>query len=357
MTATRKAIEKAGRELLKYHNVIGYSNNLQKRIRKGVVVDEDVVRVYVTRKIPVSELKPSEIIPREIDVEGVKLKTDVVEIGRVKKLAGYTQRYRPAPCGVSTSRLDEASAGTIGWYFVDEDGNVYVASNNHVWAKENQGSRGDILIQPGRLDGGNEYDQIAILYDFIPIQWTGVNKVDVAIAQPVDISNVYMSIMELGGITGVVREDPGAIGVKKVGRTTGYTTGSLIDWDATINVEYDNGVALFTDVFLATGSNIAKPGDSGSPVLDDRGRFMGLVFAGNDDASLLVGCKTTNIETELSSRVNKRIYTLVANSSPPFRRETEVQVVYPPVFWTILVSSILMITLISTYETIQSGWD
>ena len=40
----KDVIKKYGKELLKYPNVIGYSNVPQKRIRRGKVVDEIVLR-------------------------------------------------------------------------------------------------------------------------------------------------------------------------------------------------------------------------------------------------------------------------------------------------------------------------
>ncbi|RLC36750.1 hypothetical protein DRH29_03860 [candidate division Kazan bacterium] len=328
-TKIREVIEKHGKDLLKYPNVIGFSNLPQKRIRRGKVVDELVLRVYVTRKVPEHLLRKDEVIPKEI--EGVR--TDVVEIGRIKKLQGYRERYRPAPCGVSTSRADQNAAGTIGWFMVDEDGNIYLLSNNHVWANENNASQGDPLIQPGLLDGGDpEQDIIAELYDWINIDFTGnPNTVDAALATPIDLSQVYMSIMEIGGITG--KGDP-ALNViaKKVGRSTGYSEGTIIDVNATLNVEYDSGTALFQDVFIVQSDNvIVQPGDSGSPILDGEGRFIGLLFAGNEEGTTFVGCKASNIEAEFQNKLGKKIWILLANAYPPFHKEVvyEVQKVYP----------------------------
>ena len=322
----REVIEKHGKELLKYPNVIGFSNLPQKRIRRGKVVDELVLRVYVTRKVPEHLLRKDEIIPKEI--EGVK--TDVVEIGRIRKLQGFRERYRPTPAGVSTSRADQTAAGTIGWFMVDEDGNIYLLSNNHVWANENNAAQGDKIVQPGLLDGGDpENDVIAELYDWIDIDFTGnPNTVDVALATPIDLSQVYTSIMELGGITG--KADPVQGGkAKKVGRSTGYTEGIITDVSATLNVEYDSGTALFQDVFIVEGENIVQAGDSGSPVLDENNKFLGLLFAGNDEGTVLIACKASNIETAFQSKLGKKIWILLANAYPPFRTEVQVQKVYP----------------------------
>ncbi len=326
----KKIIEKHG--IMKYPNVIGYSNRLQYKIRKGAVLPVKSIRIYVVRKVPESMLRKDEIIPKELD----GIPTDIVEIGRLKKLQGYREKYRPAPCGVSTSRLDENAAGTIGWWVIDEDGNLYLISNNHVWAKENQGQQGDKIVQPGILDGGSEDDVIAELYDFIPLDFseTGANHVDVALATPLDMSKLYVSIMELGGVTG--KRDPVLNEIVcKVGRSTGKTCGEVIDDSATVNVDYASGTALFEDVFLVqSAEKIVENGDSGSPVLSENGEFLGLLFAGNDEGTLFVACKQSCIESELQTKLAKKIWILVANSYPPFKKETVfvTQEVYPPAY-------------------------
>jgi hypothetical protein len=351
----RRAVERAN--ILKYPNVVGYSNKLMPRIRRGIVVpEEQCVRVYVTRKLPESQLKPSEIIPKALKLEdGREVCTDVVEIGRIRKIQlDPKQRWRPSPAGVSTGRVDENSAGTIGWFLVDENGEVYAVSNNHVWAKENLGSQGDKLVQPGRLDGGDpERDVLFELLDFIPISFTGgFNRVDVAVARVLDFSNVYTSILNIGGISG--KRVPG-VGetITKMGRSTGLTKGTVTDDSATLQVEYDTGTATFTDVIVAQGSGIIRAGDSGSPVLTSSGEFAGLVFAGNDEGSVLVACKYTNVESELTSKMGRKIRVLLANSYPPFLREREVQVVYKDILPSLLVFGVTSLAMVSIYDSLR----
>lgn len=353
----RRAVERAN--ILKYPNVVGYSNKLMPRIRRGVVVpEEQCIRVYVTRKLPESQLRPSEIIPKKIKLEdGREVCTDVVEIGVIRALQQLDpkQRWRPSPAGVSTSRADENAAGTIGWFVVDEDGGVYAISNNHVWAKENLGSPGDKLLQPGRLDGGDPYkDALFELLDFVPIDFAGgYNRVDVAVARVLDFSNVYTSILSVGGVTG--KRVPG-VGetATKMGRTTGLTTGTVIDDSATLIVAYGRGNAVFTDVIVVQGDNVVvQGGDSGSPLLTSRREFAGLVFAGGDNGKTLVACKYTNIESELTSRMGRKIRTLIANSYPPFFREREVQVVYKDILPSLLMFGMTMLTMVSIYDALR----
>jgi len=334
--------------LLKYPNVVGYSNQLMPKIVKGQKTDVKAIRIYVKKKLPKNMLKPDEIIPEEI--EGVK--TDVVEIGELRALQ-YKDKYRPSPAGVSTSRLDENASGTIGWYLIDPDGILYVISNNHVWAKENKGAKGDPLVQPGVLDGGSDKDVLFHLLDFIPIDFSGgYNYVDVAIATIDDLSNIYTAVPVVGGVIGA--RDPNLDEViVKIGRSTGLTQGSVIDTSATVSITYSSGSAVFTNVFIAKGSGIIKAGDSGSPVLSTDKRFLGLAFAGSDDSSTLVGCKQSLILQYLGQRLNKTLHILTANSPDPFRTT----VVYVPMQYpyTGVISMSLLIVpitalLYSIYE-------
>ena len=321
---SKEAIKKKLKEIeiFRYPNVVGYSEQIHKRIRKGQIVDEDVIRIYVENKVEETALKPSEVIPKSITIDGKEYRTDVVKIGKVKKADSLDpkQKWRPAPTGVSTGRADERSAGTVGWYMVDEDGNIYAISNNHVWAKENLGKQGDPLVQPSTLDGGDpSTDVVYLLYDFVPISFTSSNTVDVAIATITSFQNVYMSILNVGGIAG--KRIP-AVGeqASKMGRSSGLTTGNVFDTSATLQVQYDSGTATFEDVIVINGNNIVQAGDSGSPVFTSQNEFIGLLFAGSDDNSNLIACKYTNIEQQLSTKLNKKIHVLIANSYPPFFR-------------------------------------
>ena len=67
-------------ELLGYPNVVGVATGI--RTRNGKPSGERSLVVYVTRKVPESDLGEGDVLPRE--VEGVPV--DVVEAGRVEPL-------------------------------------------------------------------------------------------------------------------------------------------------------------------------------------------------------------------------------------------------------------------------------
>ncbi|MHC4356499.1 MAG: Nal1-like putative serine protease, partial [Planctomycetota bacterium] len=202
---------------------------------------------------------------------------------------------RPVPIGVSTGHAD-ITAGTIGCRVTDGV-NVYALSNNHVYANENlanAGLNGDPVLQPGPYDGGaSPADYLGMLYDFVPIDFSGGdNVVDAAIASTTTdlLGNATLSD-GYGTPKSTTAEATINQKVKKYGRTTGQTKGQVYAINATVNVGYDSGVARFVNQIIITPGNFSAGGDSGSLVVvdDKKGRNegpdhlrpVGLLFAGS----------------------------------------------------------------------------
>ncbi len=303
-----------GEVLLQKSNVV--ATGVGYKFTRGERTDTLCVVCSVERKLALSELKQSERIPPEID----GLPTDVVETGPIRALQSTTDRFRPAPGGVSIGHRD-ITAGTLGCV-VYRDGQPYILSNNHVLANSNAASIGDPILQPGPYDGGKlPDDRIAVLSDFVAIEfegepsgcgvagnvvgvlnklaeWSGsdtrlqavrvqaaANKVDAAIARPLRDEDLNKEILHIGAVEGVGRGELG-MAVKKCGRTTGFTQGEIQQIDVTVKVQYGGGrVALFTDQLMAGA--MSQGGDSGSAVLDDSNRLVGLLFAGSDNSTII----------------------------------------------------------------------
>ena len=281
----------------------------------GKITDEPCVVVSVTKKMPEAQLSPADIVPKKLG----EVRTDVQETGVIRALQGHTDRWRPAPGGVSIGHVD-ITAGTLGC-LVTRDGELFILSNNHVLANSNAARKGDPIIQPGRYDGGTLDDQIATLEDFVPLNFgtspptcsmaTGVesflnwlakslgsshrvvafqevperNLVDAAIARPLSDDLVEKRIFEIGVPKGSRNATLGTK-VKKSGRTTGFTTGRIIQIDVTSRVKYGEGqTAVFEDQLMA--GPMSQGGDSGSAVLDEDDFVVGLLFAGSDATTLI----------------------------------------------------------------------
>lgn len=113
----------------------------------------------------------------------------------------------------------------------------------------------------------------------VPPPLSSFNQVDAAIADPLSPYLVSPDILDVGPVTGVKTAAAG-LPVRKSGRTTGLTTGTVLVTGATVMVTYAGlGVARFRNQIVTT--RMAGAGDSGSLLLDDANRAVGLLFAGS----------------------------------------------------------------------------
>lgn len=220
-------------------------------------------------------------------IEGVKTRVDVV--GEVRAM-GYTGTYRPVPGGVSVGNANECAAGTIGCQVI-KGGVRYALSNNHVFARENAASIGERINQPGRYDAKPkcaQTGQIGTLADYEPIVFStsANNVIDAAIAgYSSGISTTCSMVKNLYTPSSTVVSPSVGLAVKKVGRTSGLTTGTIAGINVTLNVGYSSGTARFVNQIYVASSFI-RSGDSGSLMVTQSGNNpVGLNFAGGGGTS------------------------------------------------------------------------
>ncbi len=314
VTTVRGILSERSTELLGCANVV--ATGVGYKMVDGKLTDIPSIICSVVHKLPASSLSSRNLIPAEIG--GVP--TDVVATGIIRAFQAPTERFRPAPGGVSVGHKD-ITAGTLGCW-VRRNGEWMILSNNHVLANINAAKIGDAILQPGSYDGGkNPDDQIATLEDFISITLqelpsdcdiagnlvavlnalSGIvgsdtrlkavriraieNLVDAAIARPLRQEDVRPEILNIGAIKGTASAVLG-MPLKKTGRTTNYTEGQVTQVDVTANVSYgENRTALFTDQIMAGA--ISQPGDSGSAILNNNDELVGLLFAGSDTTTII----------------------------------------------------------------------
>lgn len=262
------------------------------KICNGEATKEIVLRVYVDKKRPKSKLKNA--VPSKVSVPEIgACNTDVLEIGKVE-VETFTSRQRPAQPGVGVGHFG-ITVGTFGCLVKKRGtkGPIYILSNSHVLAKSGTGSIGDEIIQPGRRDGGSRpADNLAKLEQWIPFQFSASgypNLVDAAIAK-VRKRSVRPEIRIIGrapvGVSNAIRR---GMRVQKVGRTTDYTTGVVTDINYRLFLRYPKpggsvGRVGLKDQILCT--RYTAGGDSGSAVLNNNGRVVGLHFAGSPSTSI-----------------------------------------------------------------------
>jgi len=248
-----------------------------------------------------------------------------------------TARQQTIAAGISVGS-ENITAGTVTGKFLDlTDGQIVVVSNRHVF----EGTPAKTaVVQPGPYDGGRKpQDQIGvvkrlvewekreelpwwkkiicILLGWLLEEWCmGVKipeNLDAAVStfQPTDTQRTLESgvYMDDGSIMKIKNTHPGdnILGKKvwKAGRTTGVTTGVVVDDEAMVKVWYGDKWRLYDDVVIVEG--LSRGGDSGSPVFlmtgdtpSQNDAICGILFAGSDVT--WVHCKYKYLEDTLKVR-------------------------------------------------------
>jgi hypothetical protein len=315
LETARTLLKDVRHDLLKRANVVAVGVGY--KITEGKQTDELALICSVDSKKAAQFLTSKDVIPSTIQ----NVPTDVNPTGIIRALVDPTGRFRPAPGGVSTGHVN-ITAGTLGC-IVKKNDKIYILSNNHVLANSNDANIGDPILQPGPYDGGQlAQDQIAQLSEFVPIEFeesgadpcgladavakllnglaailgsktrlfskriTAVeNLVDCAIAEPLNPDDVKHEILEIGAINGTAEATLG-MPLQKMGRTTNHTTGTVLQIDVTVRVNYgSNKNATFVDQIMAGA--LSQGGDSGSAVLNDHKQLVGLLYAGSDTSTII----------------------------------------------------------------------
>lgn len=318
MHRVERALKRYHRELFSLPNVVGVGKGY-KEVR-GKITDTPALIVMVEKKLPEEELRRQDRIPRLLD----KAATDVWEVGQIR-LLGRTDYQRPAQPGVSIGHY-KITAGTFGAVVKDRStGEPLILSNNHILAnisngRDGRAAIGDPILQPGPYDGGTMDQIIGHLLRFVPLisdyqeplcsqalyferllnnllhlikpryrlflrkATEAANIVDAAVARPIRPEDINPEILGLGPITGIAEAEIG-MAVVKSGRSSGITRASVKVLQASVQVILEEGLKGFFTDQIVTGP-LAQPGDSGSLVLDNSGRAVGLLFAGSNQSTV-----------------------------------------------------------------------
>src|SRR5262249_10216504 len=138
------------------------------------------------------------------------------------------------------------------------------------------------IIQPGKFDGGTADDLVAEL-----VRVVLNSTVDAAIAQPLGQRPLFKEVLELGIVEA---SGTGTLGmaVRKSGRSSGVTFGTIADISADLDVDgYPDGTRHFVNQIVIEGNGPESiPGDSGSVWVDDNNLVIGLNFAGSDNRAI-----------------------------------------------------------------------
>ena len=235
-----------------------------------------------TRSPPEIGGHPTDVIERRFQLHALVVEeADVV-------LHADARAYDPLVGGVSIGPCRSPSgrvlAGTLGCIVFDTaTGRPMLLGNFHVLAVDTGAKVGDAMAQPSRLDGGAcATSAVGTL-----ARWSLGGSVDCAVAWATQ-RGVACQVAGVGALAGTA---PAAVGtpVRKRGRTTGLTFGTVDTVDLTLTLDYGGGIGNRTltrqvGIRPDTGSSprFGAPGDSGSVVVDGSNRVVGLYFAGFD---------------------------------------------------------------------------
>ncbi|WP_333595207.1 hypothetical protein [Anaerospora hongkongensis] len=318
----KRGIPPLFQELSENDNIIGIGEG-HKWIR-GENTGQKATVVLVRKKLGKDNLLRGSIIPQRLN----NRPTDVIEVGDIRLYNDRTGMMRPARPGISIGHY-KVSAGTLGAIVKDRlTGETLILSNNHVLANSSDGTddraaAGDIILQPGSIDGSSDPSEATIGYleRFIPLnrrvaasqcpiaklfettlnkciaifrpnyqikvlrENDAVNVVDCAVARPVSEAVVTDEILGFGKVAGIKEPEIG-MEIKKSGRSSGITSSFILATDVTVRVDVGNKeYGIFTDQILAGPMSV--PGDSGSLILTEDNHAVGLLFAGSEKVTML----------------------------------------------------------------------
>ncbi|KLU74524.1 hypothetical protein [Clostridium botulinum] len=253
------------------------------KIKNGFITNKKCIKVFVSKKVPLSNLYEHEVIPKFFKC----IETDVVESGEFSA-AEFTGKVRPVIGGYSIGVSNVRGVGSLGC-LVTDGRYKYILSNNHVIADLNKIPIGTPIIQPGFDDGGKpSTDIVALLSKYIPLKTEGIitsptNYTDCAIAKLINESIASPKIAIVGAPEGTMIPIIDK-GVRKVGRSTEMTTGRITDIDGTFHIRFDSKRVFFEEQIVTT--YMCEDGDSGSILLYENNYAVGLLMASGKSHSI-----------------------------------------------------------------------
>ncbi len=292
-------------ELLARPGIVGV--DIGEKVSGGQNTGQASILVFVEQKKPVEALPPGEVIPREVDGVKTDVQELVIELQSVRQLLvtdrqidaaaypvlaggismGPARRVRLEPPEVETPG-EYVFVGTLGAMVRDRTTGATMAMTNfHVACVNEEWTVGDRIVQPSRVDGGDVTSQ-----QFGSLSRAVLSEnTDGAVILVDGAKRWDGEVVGIGAVAGsavATRE----MAVQKRGRTTEHTFGTVASTEATLSLDYGDGlgtrtlrsqVRITTDT--ARSERFSEGGDSGSVVMDLDRNVVGLLFAGSTDGS------------------------------------------------------------------------
>ncbi|MGL5244124.1 MAG: trypsin-like peptidase domain-containing protein [Sarcina sp.] len=278
---------------------------------KGLDTKTPCLIVYVKKKLPKNKLTKHNLIPSNF----LGITTDVVENVKFKiststppktKQGFYPRllfRKRPLTGGYSIGNIKSKSSGTLGGIVFDNrDETPYILSNNHVLSDESRFPLGSYILQPSAgILGAFTFNSVARLSKVVNLNYIGDNALkkissknpvqkkysnimDVALAEVKPKVSYSKEVFRVGAINGTSSVKVGDR-IQKVGAFSGYTRGTVLSLHFTVVMDMRYGNSIFINQINTT--SMSEEGDSGSLVLNENNKVIGLLIGGSDGTSVI----------------------------------------------------------------------
>ena len=214
--------------------------------------------------------------------------------------AGPNHQTTNTHFGVSGGNVKDISAlfccsGTLGSLLTDGNGSFFILSNNHVLARSDAAALGEAISEPGLVDNQCRIPPIVANLTSFPLLSSNVDaaiaKLGAVNGQPTMDTTGF--IEDIGTISATPVLPTLNMAVKKSGRTTGLTTGSVTSFNTNVRVQYQarcgqgrKFTISFTDQVVVAPGNFSAGGDSGSLILTTNNQPVGLLFAGSSTTTI-----------------------------------------------------------------------
>ena len=192
---------------------------------------------------------------------------------------------------------------------------------------DNTFSIGDRMVQPSRIDTGvvptDEFGSLA--------RETLSANVDGAVISIDSGRSSQCQVVDIGLVRGTTAATLG-MSVRKRGRTTLLTHGSVDGLSLSINIDYGDGIGVRTltnQISIAADTTrnplFSDHGDSGSVIVDDSGFVVGLLFAGARTGTVANPIAAVLSELNISMCVGKSIIKDVKDGRKDFIKDKEIR--------------------------------
>jgi hypothetical protein len=182
-------------------------------------------------------------------------------------------RVRPLRSGLSIGGIN-GSTGTLGYFVIDERGQVYILSSVEVLGT----TLNEAVLQPSPFDGGQRpEDIVGQLSDLLPQEGNILTAQTLAaLARLAPGIQVEATVPDIGPILGTQVPAVGMI-VSKLGRSTGLTQGTITAVNQPVTVQVDERPLRLQGGVSATLDS--SEGDEGALVVNQEGYAIGIVIA------------------------------------------------------------------------------